>query len=107
MSVAAALSTLGCVFRRTPKSSSAAGSALESLPGAEVGDPAGLPAEHLKDWRDAAKRVARTYTALGAAGWRDRNDLYVSFVDALERQERAARQLERDASALGTADPAS
>jgi hypothetical protein len=95
------------MFRRTPKTSSAAGPALELLPGTEVGDPAGLRAEHLKQWRDAAKRVARTYNAWCAASRRDRQELYVSFLDALRREERAARQLERDASVLGAADPGS
>jgi len=95
------------MFRRKPKSSSAGDTALELLPGVEVGDPEGPRAEHLREWRDAARRVARTYNAWCAASRRDRHVRYVSFLDALRREERAARQLERDGSALGAADPVS
>jgi hypothetical protein len=95
------------MFRWKPNSSSAADPALELLVGAEVGEPADLRAEHVKQWRHAAKRVPRTYKAWCAAGWRDRQDLYVSFLDALRREERAARRVERDASALGAQDPVS
>jgi hypothetical protein len=68
-----------------------------------LGNPAGLRAEHLQEWRDASKRVMRTYNAWCVASRRDRHVLYVSFLDALRREERAAEQLERDASAPGGA----
>ena len=49
----------------------------------------------LVQWRDDAKRVGRAYTAWCAADRRDRQRLYVSFLDALTREECAADQLER------------
>jgi hypothetical protein len=95
------------MFRRTPRSLSAPGPDLELLLRAEVDDPAGLRAEHLQQWRDAARRVASTYKAWCAASWRERRSRYVSFLDALGHEERAARQVERNASALGAADAGS
>ena len=95
------------MFRRASKSSSGAGPALEHWPHNDVCDKAGPQDEHLKQWRDAAQRVARTYYAWCAAGRRDRHDLYLSFLDALRREEQAARQVELDALGLGAADPAS
>ena len=59
----------------------------------------------LLEWRDDAKLVGRAYRAWCAADKRDRQRLYVSFLDALTREERAAHQLERVISTLGTADP--
>jgi hypothetical protein len=53
----------------------------------EVGEPVDLRAEHLQEGRDASKRV-----------------LYTSFLDALRREEQAAKRVERDA-APGSADP--
>jgi hypothetical protein len=70
-----------------------------------LGHPAALRAEHLQEWRDASKRVMRTYKAWCAANRHDRHVLYVAFLDALRREERAAEQLERDAPARGGADP--
>ena len=59
------------------------------------------------DWRDAARREARAYLAWCAAGRRDRHHLYAVFLDALRREELAARQVEHDASALGAVHPLS
>lgn len=59
----------------------------------------------LLDWRDDAKRVGRAYAAWCAADRRDRHRHYVSFLEALTREERAAHQLERVISRLDTADP--
>jgi len=95
------------MFRRAKKSSSAPGPALELSTRAEIGDPAGPRAAHFQEWQDAARRVARTYKAWCAASRRDRRDRYFSFLDALAREERAARQLERDASALRAVDTGS
>jgi hypothetical protein len=64
-----------------------------------LGDPAELHAGLLQEWRDASKRVMRTYKAWCAASWRDRHLRYVSFLDALRREERAAEHLERFARA--------
>ena len=86
MIVETAPHTLARMFRRPPKSSADA-PALELLAPAELSDPADLQPEHLKQWRDAAKRVVRTYNAWCAAGWRDRQDLYLSFLDALRCED--------------------
>ena len=48
---------------------------------------------------------ARAYLAWCAAGRRDRHQRYAMFLDALRREEVAARQVEHDASALGAVDP--
>jgi hypothetical protein len=66
-----------------------------------VGDPANLPSQHLQDWREASKGVVRTYKAWCAAGRQDRHEEYLSFVSALGREERAARQVERDSRRVG------
>jgi hypothetical protein len=63
-----------------------------------LGDPAELRAKQLHEWREASKRVLRTYNAWCAATRRDRHLRYVSFLDALRREERAAEQLERASS---------
>jgi hypothetical protein len=65
-----------------------------------LGDPAELQAEQLQEWRDASKRVMRTYKAWCAASRGDRHLCYVSFLDALRREERAAEHLEHASSAL-------
>ena len=77
----------------------------ESSPPAEAGEAAGRTSQMLLQWRDDAKRVGRAYTAWCAADGRDRDRLYVSFLDALTREQRAAHQLERLMSALRSADP--
>ena len=59
----------------------------------------------LLQWRDDAKQVGRAYTAWCAADRRDRQRLYVSFLEAFTREEQAAYQLECVISTLGTADP--
>ena len=63
----------------------------------------GVRCVHLREWRDAANQVVSAYKAWCAANWRDRQEHYNSFVDALGREERAAQQVERDASALAAA----
>ena len=74
----------------------AAASAIEPPPGPDVGDPTGLRDEHLREWRDTANQVVNAYKAWCAANCRDRKELYISFLDALGREERAAHQVERD-----------
>ena len=91
------------MFHRTPKSSPV----VEPSSRADVSKAAGLRVGHLEDWRDAAKREARAYLAWCAAGRRDRDHLYAVFLDALRREELAARRMEHDASALGGAHPVS
>ena len=70
----------------------------------KLGEPAGSRAEHLQVWRDASKRVMRTYNAWCAASRRDRHVRYVSYLNALRREARAAEQLERDALTPGGAE---
>ena len=103
MRVAPVLPTFACMFRRTPKSSPV----VESSSTADVRHEADLRVGHLDDWRDAAKREGRAYVAWCAAGRGDRHHLYAAFLDALRREEVAARQVEDDASALGAAHPLS
>ena len=98
MRVVTASLTLGGMFKRTSKSSSAAAPALVLSPRADVADPAGMRGEHLQEWRDAAELVVSAYKAWCAAISRDRQELYISFVRALGREERAAQQVERDAT---------
>ena len=62
----------------------------------DLEDSAGLRAQHLQEWRDAAKCVVRTYKAWCAGSRPDRSRLYAAFCDALRGQERAARQVEID-----------
>ena len=65
-----------------------------------VSDPADLRSQHLQDWREASKLVVRTYKAWCATGRRHRQEEeYLSFLSALGREERAARQVERDSRA--------
>lgn len=104
MRIATARPRLARMFRRSHKAP-ASGQVVEVCRRAEVGDIAGLRAEHLKEWRDASKTVTGTYRAWCAAARPDRRDLYLCFLDALRQEERAALQVERDALALGAADP--
>lgn len=60
-----------------------------------------VQAEHLREWREAARRVTRTYKAWCAAERRERRGRYLSFLDALVCEERAARQVELDTAGLG------
>jgi hypothetical protein len=76
----------------------------ESSPAVQAGDAAGRSLQMLLEWRDDAKRVGHAYTAWSSADRRDRQRLYVSFLEALTREERAAHQLERGISTLGSAD---
>jgi hypothetical protein len=88
------------MFPRTPESP-AVGPTLDPLRCTGVGNSSGLREQHLQDWRRAAQRVVRTYKEWCAANWRDRHHLYLSFLDALGCEERAARRLELDAGVLG------
>ena len=70
----------------------------------QVADPAYVRSEHIEEWREACKRVMRTYKAWHAADRRDRHALYASFLDALRAEERAAQRVEHDARATVSAD---
>ena len=91
------------MFPRTPKSP-AVDPTLDLLGCAKVGNPSGLPTQHLQEWRRAAQRVVRTYKEWCAANRRNRDHLYLSFLDALGCEERAAQQLELDAGPLGATE---
>jgi hypothetical protein len=69
-----------------------------------VCDPADLHAQHLEVWRDASKRVVHSYRAWCAAPREERHHMHVAFLDALRREEQAARQVERDATRSGRPD---
>ena len=56
-----------------------------------------LRSEHLQEWRRAAQGVVRTYKEWCAADRGDRHHLYLSLLDAIGCEERAAQQLELDA----------
>ena len=88
------------MFPRTPESP-AVGRTLDLLRSARVGNSSRLRTQHHQEWRCAAQLVARTYKEWCAADRRDRHHLYLSLLDALECEERAARQLELDAGVLG------
>ena len=88
------------MFPRTPKSP-AVDPTLDLLRCVGVGNQSGLPTQNLQEWRRAAQRVVRTYKEWCAANSTDRHHLYLSFLDALGCEERAARQLELDAGVLG------
>jgi hypothetical protein len=51
----------------------------------------------MEEWRDSAKRVMRAYKAWCASTRSDRHRLYLAFLEALRREEQAARRVERDA----------
>ncbi len=78
----------------------------KSSPVPELSPPADASERTLRllsEWREDARRVGRAYHAWCAADRRDRGRLYLSFLDALTREERAAQRLEH--VTLGTADP--
>lgn len=89
--------------RRTKKSSSSLIPALEKSLCADAGEAASRHADHLEEWRVAAKELTSAYEAWCAAGWRDRRRCYGSFVDAFIREEMTARRVQLGASALDTA----
>ena len=91
------------MFPRTPKSP-AVGPTLDLLPSTAVDNSSGLRTQHLQEWRRAAQRVVRTYKEWCAANRRNRDHLYLSFLDALACEERAAQQLELDAAVLGATE---
>jgi hypothetical protein len=63
------------------------------------GDP---QPDHLQEWRGAAKRVVRAYKAWCASTRSDRHRLYLAFLEALRREEQAARRVERDAGRMSS-----
>jgi hypothetical protein len=69
------------------------------------GDHSDLRSQHLRDWREASKRVLRTYKTWCAAGRHDRHEEYLSLIRAPGREERAARQVERDSRSRLGANP--
>ena len=89
------------MFARTHKSAGA-GPTLDLLRCAAVGNPPGVRTQHLQDWRHPTQQVGRTYEKWCAANWRDRHHPYLSFLNALRREERAAQQVELDAGVLET-----
>lgn len=60
--------------------------------------PADRRPDHMQEWRDTAKQVVRAYKAWSASTRSDRHRLYLAFLEALRREEQAARRVERDAS---------
>lgn len=62
-----------------------------------VSEAADLHDEHLQEWRDASKRAVDAYKAWCASSRGDRHRLHIAFLDALRREEQAARRVERDA----------
>jgi hypothetical protein len=69
-----------------------------------VANPADFRSAHLQDWREASNRVLLTYKAWCAAGRQDRREEYLCFLNALGREEQAARQVERDSHSAVVAD---
>jgi hypothetical protein len=59
-----------------------------------------LWSEHLKEWRSAAKRVARAWDYWLAADESERDWAHEVYSEALAREEQAALVLARDADAL-------
>ena len=70
----------------------------------QAGESVDLRAERIREWRDAGDCALRAYRAWCAASRSDRHGLYVYFLDALRREERAAWQVERGAAGQGSAD---
>jgi hypothetical protein len=104
MSVAKAPFTLARMIVRRSNPVPAPREDLPASGRADVRDPAGVHARHFQEWRDAAIRVTRTYKAWCAASRPERRGRHLAFLDALLCEERAARQVERDASAVRAAD---
>ena len=88
------------MFPSTPKSP-AVGPTLDQFPRVGLGNTSGLRTEHLQEWRCAAQGVVRAYKEWCAAERRDSHQHYLSYIDALGWEERAARQLELDAEMPG------
>jgi hypothetical protein len=64
----------------------------------QISEAPDVHAEHLQEWRDASKRVLRTYKAWCAGSRSDRHRLHVAFLEALRREEQAARRVASDAA---------
>jgi hypothetical protein len=69
-----------------------------------VANPEDRRSAHLQDWREASKRVLLTYKAWCAAGRQDRHEVYLCFLNALGREERAAWEVGRDSQSAVSAD---
>ena len=67
MRVVTAPPTLGGMFERRSKSSSAAAPGLELSPRADAGDSTGMRGEHDREWPSAASHVVSAYKLLGLA----------------------------------------
>jgi hypothetical protein len=61
----------------------------------QVSEAEKLHAEHMQEWRDASKRALRAYKAWCAGSRSDRHRLHVAFLEALRREEQAARRVQR------------
>jgi hypothetical protein len=57
-------------------------------------------AEHLEQWRAAARRVDRAWEVWLASDQAERDWAHEVYLEALAREEDAARRLEQDARAL-------
>ena len=90
--------------RRTKKSSSPFIPALEMSSVADPRDAASRHADHLEEWRVAAKELGSAYEVWCAATSRDRRRCYASFVDAFLQEEMAARRVQHGAPALDYPD---
>ena len=64
-------------------------------------------ADHLEEWRIAAKELVSAYDVWCAATVRDRRRCYAYFVDAFVQEELAARRVQHGVSALDTPDAGS
>ena len=70
----------------------------------KAGEVVDTRSERMREWRDAGDHVLRAYRAWCAATRSDRHELYVYFLEALRREERAAWQVEHAASGHDAAD---
>jgi hypothetical protein len=57
-------------------------------------------AEHLRQWRAAARRVDRAWDIWLSSDQAERDWAHEVYLEALAREEEAARRLEQDARAL-------
>lgn len=67
-----------------------------------VSEAADLHDEHLQEWRETSKRAVGAYHAWCASNRGDRHRLHVAFLEALRREEQAARSVEHDALGRST-----
>ena len=62
--------------------------------------PERVRAEHLEQWRAAARKVDRAWDVWLASDQAERDWAHEVYVEALAREEEAARRLEDDARAV-------